>query len=154
MEIWCFNVCKNVLASISLLLCTDPRRLEATVSRSMSAQVSLMRVRLATELQSTTSVLELVPNEPGFNKVGTVLAAVCWLLLEAPECRGKLRSSEAVIVASYSCWNPMFLVGRLIGVCSLADIDAELWAHNMCLEADRPDGQTVHPTLGSRTGLV
>ena len=69
----------------------------------MSAQVSLM----------------LVPNETSFNKVGTLLAAVCWLLLEAPECRGKLRSSGAVIVESYSCWTLMFLIGRLIGVSSL-----------------------------------
>ena len=50
--------------------------------------------------------------------MGTVLAAECKLLLDAPERRGKLRSSEAAIVASYSCWKPMFLVGRLIGVCS------------------------------------
>ena len=56
---------------------------------------------------------------PSFNKVGTVLAAVCRLLLEAPECRGKLTSSEAAIVASYSCWKMRILVGRLIGVCSL-----------------------------------
>ena len=50
--------------------------------------------------------------------VGTLLAAVCWPLLDAPECRRKLRSSEAVIVTSYSCWKLMFLVERLIGVCS------------------------------------
>ena len=31
-----------------------------------------------------------------------------------------VESSEAMIVASYSCWKPMFLVGRLIGVCSLS----------------------------------
>ena len=37
----------------------------------------------------TISLLELVPDEPSFNKVGTVLPAVCWLLLDAPECRGK-----------------------------------------------------------------
>ena len=49
----------------------------------------------------------------------TVLAAVCWLLLDAPECRGKLRFSETELVASYSCWTPMFLVGKLTGVCSL-----------------------------------
>ena len=43
-----------------------------------------------------------------------------WLLLEAPECRGKLRSSEALIVASYSCW-------KKFDRCMLAtDIDAEL----------------------------
>ena len=63
--------------------------------------------------------MRLVPDEPSFNKVGTLLAAVCWLLLDAPECRGKLRSSEAVIVASYSCWKLMLMVGKLIGVCSL-----------------------------------
>ena len=43
---------------------------------------------------------------------------MCWLLLGAPECQGKSRSLEAAIVASYSCWKPMFLVGRLIGVYS------------------------------------
>ena len=28
------------------------------------------------------------------------------------------------------------------------------WAHNLCLESDRPDDQTVHPRAESRTGLV
>ena len=51
--------------------------------------------------------------------MGTVLAGVCRLLLDAPECRGRLRSSEAAIVASLSSWKLHFLVGRLIGVCSL-----------------------------------
>ena len=31
--------------------------------------------------------------------MGTLLAAERWLLFDAPECRGKLRYSEAVIVA-------------------------------------------------------
>ena len=52
-------------------------------------------------------------------KVGTLLAAECWLLPVARECRGKLGFLEAAIVASYSCWKPMFLAGKLIGVCSL-----------------------------------
>ena len=40
----------------------------------------------------------------------------CWMLaaLDATECRGKLRSSEAAIVASYSCAKLMFRDGRLI----------------------------------------
>ena len=63
---------------------------------------------------------------------------LCWLLLHAPECRGKLGSSEAAIVASYSCWKPMFLVGRLIGVCS--DIGAELGLINQVGSARWPDG--------------
>ena len=48
-----------------------------------------------------------------------MLVAVCWLLLDALEYRDKSRSSEVAIVASYSCWKPRFLVGRLIGVCYL-----------------------------------
>ena len=76
---------------------TDSKRLETTVSRSMSAQVSLMPVRLATEPYSAISLLELVPNEPCLNKVGTVLAAMCCLLLDALECRGELRSLEAAL---------------------------------------------------------
>ena len=47
-----------------------------------------------------------------------MLAAVCRLLLDA-ERRGRLRSSEAAIVASFSSWKMLILVGRLIGVCSL-----------------------------------
>ena len=73
-----------------------------------------MLVQLATESQSAISLLELVPDERSFNKV-------CWLLLDALECRGKLRSSESAIVASCVCspltsmqnlgsW-PMFGVG-------------------------------------------
>ena len=102
-----FNVCTTFWSRSLFSFDSDPKRLETTVSRSMSAQVSLMPVRLA-----------IRPDEPSFSKVGTVPAAVCWLLFDAPECRGKLRSSKAAIVASYSCWKPMFLVGRLIGVCS------------------------------------
>ena len=104
---------------------TDSKRLETTVSRSMSAQVSLMLVRLATELKSAISLLEPVPDEPSFNKVGTVLAAVCWLLLDAPECRGKLRSGSG------DCRVVLLLEtdvsGRRVDRCVLAtDIDAEL----------------------------
>ena len=50
---------------------TDPKRLETTVPRSTSAQVPLMLVRLATVF------VRPVPSEPSFNKVGTLLAAVC-----------------------------------------------------------------------------
>ena len=56
---------------------------------------------------------------------GTLLAAECWLLLDAPECRGNLRSSEA-IVASYSCWK-LIVSGRKVDRRVLAtDIDANL----------------------------
>ena len=55
-----------------------------------------------------------------FDKVGILLAAECRLLLDAPGCRGKFTSSEAMIVAAYSCGKLMFLFGRLIGVCSLS----------------------------------
>ena len=42
-------------------------------------------------------------------KVGILHAAECWLLLDAPGCGGKLRSTESVIVAVYSCGNSCFL---------------------------------------------
>ena len=32
-----------------------------------------------------------------------------------------------------------------------ADVDAEPGLVNLCLESDRPDGQTVHPRAESRT---
>ena len=92
----------------------------------MSAQVSLMLVRLATESRSADTFLRLVLHEPSFVEVGTVLAAECWLLLEAPECRGKSRSSKPVIVASYSCWK-LNVSGRKVARRVLAtDIDAEV----------------------------
>ena len=56
-----------------------------------------------------------------------MLAAVRWLLLDAPECRGTLKSSEAVIVASYSCWKETHVSGRKVDRRVLATgIDAEL----------------------------
>ena len=73
-------------------------------------------------------------------RVGTLLATMCWLLLEAPECRGTLSSSEAVIVTSYSCWKLTFLVGRLIGVCSLLTSMQNLGSQPV-FESARPDGQ-------------
>ena len=87
----------------------DSKRLESTVF-TIHVRTSLLNVN-----PTSDTFVRPVPDEPGFDKVGTLLAAECWLLLDAPECRGKLRSSEAVIVASYSCWKLMFLVGRLIG---------------------------------------
>ena len=57
----------------------------------MSAQVFLMQVRPATESRSANTFVKLVPNAPSFDKGGTLLAAECWLLLEAAKCRGKLR---------------------------------------------------------------
>ena len=72
-----------------------------------------------------------VPNAPGFDNVVTLLPVICWLLLEAPKCRGKLRSSDTVIVASYSYWKLMFLVGRLIGVCSLLTMRQNLGSQHV-----------------------
>ena len=46
----------------------------------------MMLVRHGTESQSANTFVRLVPNEPSFYKVGTVLAAVFWLLLDALEC--------------------------------------------------------------------
>ena len=53
-----------------------------SVSRSMSAQVSLMLVRLATESQSANTFVRLVPDEPSFNKVPY---AGCCLMLRNVE---------------------------------------------------------------------
>ena len=86
----------------------------------MSAHVSVMLVRPTTESRSANTFVRVVPDAPSFDKVGTLLAAECLLLLEAPASRGKLRSSEALIVASCSCEKCTFLDGRLIGVRSLS----------------------------------
>ena len=48
----------------------------------------------------------------------------------------------------------MFLVGRLIGVCSLPDIDAERGLITCTLGSDRPDGQTVHPRAELHRGFI
>ena len=88
------------------------------VCTRLSLDLSSSSTQIRKKFGTAASFLELVPTEPGVNKVGTVLACECRLLLDAPECRGKLRSSETAIVASYSCWKLLFLVGRLIGVCS------------------------------------
>ena len=105
----------------------------------MSAQVSLMLVRHATESLSADSFLRLVLDEPGFNTVGTVLAAVCWLLPNAPEC-----------------WNWGPRRRRLLrhSRCARYWRRCRSWAHNLCLESDRPDGQTDHTSAESRTGPV
>ena len=90
---------------------TASKRLKTTVSRSMSAQVSLMLVRLATEPLSAISLLELVPNEPSFNKVGTVLAAVCWLCslllrnVEVNQSPRKRRSSRRALAGNPCSWS-------------------------------------------------
>ena len=64
--------------------------------------------------------MRLVPNSPSFDKVGILLAAECWLLLDAPGCRGKLRSSRETHVS-----------GRKINQSVLAiNVDAELNSSN------------------------
>ena len=77
--------------------------------------------------------------------------AGCCLKLQ--NVKVNLRSSEAVIVASYSCWKLMLLAGKLIGVCSLHWHRGRTWAHNLCLESYRPDGQTVHSQSGVAHGF-
>ena len=54
----------------------DSKRLVKTVSRSMSAQVSLMRVRPTTQSRPVNTFVRLVLNTPSFDKVGTLLAAL------------------------------------------------------------------------------
>ena len=80
-----------------------------------------------------------VPSEPSFNKVGTLLAAVCWLL-EAPECLGKSRSSEAHVS------------GQKVDRRVLAtDIDADLGFITCVLDWI---GQTVRSRAELHTGLI
>ena len=69
-------------------------------SPSTSAQVSQVLLRLSTESRSANTFVRLFPNEPGFDTVGTLLAAICWLLLDALESRGTSRFSVEAIVAS------------------------------------------------------
>ena len=89
--------------------------------------------------------LDLVPSEPSFNKVGTVLAAV--RLLDAPDCRGRLRSPEAAIVASLTSWQLLFLVRKIDRRVLASDIDAELGVIT-CVWSRIGHGQTVHPSSG------
>ena len=93
----------NVKVSISLLTKTQIRKhLEQLFSGSTSA----------------ATFLELVPTGPSFNKVGTVLAAVCLMLFDAPECRGRLRSSDAANVASLSSWKTSLSGRKIDGWCA------------------------------------
>ena len=83
------NGCTTFWSRSLFPLDSDLNRVEITVSLSRSAQVSLTLQPLSTESQSANTFVRLVPDEPRFNKVGTLLvAAACLLLLEAPECRG------------------------------------------------------------------
>ena len=47
--------------------------------------------RFGLDLSSFDTDSKRLPSEPSFNTVGTLLAAECWLLLDAPECRGQDR---------------------------------------------------------------
>ena len=115
---WSFSVCTTFTSRSLFSFNTDSATL-ATVSWSV-ATFLVLENELATESQSATSFLVL--EEPNFNKVGTVLATECRLLL-APECRGRSKSSKAAIVTSFSGLKLPLLDGRLIGVCY---VDAEL----------------------------
>ena len=46
--------------------------------------------RFGLDLSSFDTDSKRLPSEPSFNTVGTLLAAECWLLLDAPECRSKM----------------------------------------------------------------
>ena len=98
---------------------TYSKRLETTVSRSMSAQVSLLHVRLATEFV-------IRPVSSGWSLMNPVPTRWELCLLPCAGCCLKLRNVEVNwghrqrrLSASYPCWKPVFLVGRLIDVCSL-----------------------------------
>ena len=81
-----------------------------------------MGVRLATESQSAYTFVMPVPAESSFNKVGTLLATMCWLLLEAPECR-VLGSGDRRVVLLLE----IHLFGRKVDRSVLAtDMDAGL----------------------------
>ena len=79
----------NVLVSISLPLWHRPEiDLKTTVSRSMSAQVSLMPVRLATESQSANTFVRVVPLEHQFStkwELCLLPHAGCCLMLRSVE---------------------------------------------------------------------
>ena len=90
---------------------------------------------------------------PNFNKVGTVLAAEC-RLLDALECRGTLRSSEAAIVASYSSWKLLFLVRKLDRRALATDVDAELGFITCVWSRIGQMARRLHPSPESHTGLV
>ena len=81
--------------------------------------------------------------------MGPVLAAVCWLLLDAPECRGHWK-----VLGSGDYRVVLLLETDVSGRKVAADIDAELGLVTCVLDSDRPDGQTVHPRAESHTGLV
>ena len=125
------NVCTTFWSRPLSSLDTDSKRLETTVSRSMSSQVSLLLVLPTAKSRFAITFVRLVPNSPSFDKVGIQLAAECWLLLDAPGCRGKSRSSEPMIVAAYSCWKLMFLCVRLIGISSLSRSMQNLYSGNL-----------------------
>ena len=129
----------------------DPRRLETTVSRSMSAQVSLMPVRPTTESQSANTFVRLVPNAPSFDNVGSLLAAECCLKLrnvEANKGPQKWWSSRRSL-AGNSCFTTegWSACARYLRRC-------RTWALNLCVGSDWPDDQAVHPRAELHTGLV
>ena len=86
-----------------------------TDSLATCAPVSWKLARLSTDSWSRHCFQRLAPKDP--NIVGTVLDAVCLLLLKVPECR-KPSGSVVEITVSSRHWKLLWLSGRLIGVCS------------------------------------
>ena len=93
------------------------RIVETTDYLSKFAPVSWMPLRLSTDSWSRHCFQRRLPKDP--NIVGTMLAAVCLLLLDAPEC-GKPSGSSVVEIMMASSRRRKFrwLWARLIGVCS------------------------------------
>ena len=125
----------NVLISISLLLCGNCFTIHVCTS-FLDANTTYHSTVICNQFPGAS------PCDPSVAKVGNLLAAECWLLLDATDCRGKLRSSKAAIAASYSCWKLTFRDGRLMGVYSLSTSMQNLgW--QPVLGSDQPIGQSI-----------
>ena len=84
---------------------------------------------------------------------GTLLAAVCLLLLDTPEC-GK-PSGSCMVETAASSWLGK-LSGRLMGVCSVSTAEevGEVQLITYGLELGRPLGQTTHSSERVHRGFL
>ena len=71
--------------------------------------------------------MRLVPNAPSFDKVGTLLAAECRLLLDAPACRGIFKvlgsGGRRVVLLREPHVSGRKVDRRVLAI----NVDAELW---------------------------
>ena len=94
----------------------EQKIVETTHYLSKFAPVSWMPLRLPTDSWSRHCFQRLLPKDP--NIVRSLLAAVCLLLLDAPECRNYSGSSVVEIVASSRRGKLRWPSQTLVGVCS------------------------------------